>query len=133
MMLLFLPNCQPKVSQISALPSKVPISQVVLLFRMQLWPVAHFFHSLLGGWFFSKREQARLSSSLFKKKIHPKVSENKWATFQSFIPKRSTTCKIGTLIQCQNFCRVHSIFCFLVTWSKNAFALYFECFMDFLI
>ena len=30
-------------------PSKVPILQVVLLFRMQLWPVAHFFHSLLGG------------------------------------------------------------------------------------
>ena len=28
---------------------KVLILQVVLLFRMQLWPVAHFFHSLLGG------------------------------------------------------------------------------------
>jgi hypothetical protein len=34
----------------------------------------------LGGCFFSKREQARLSSSLFKKKTHPKVSEKKWAT-----------------------------------------------------
>ena len=44
---------------------------------MKLWPVAPFF-SLTFGWvFFSKREQARLSSSLFKKKAQPKVSEKK--------------------------------------------------------
>ena len=28
---------------------KVPSKYVALLFRMQLWPVVHFFHSLLGG------------------------------------------------------------------------------------
>ena len=62
---------------------KVPILQVVLLFRMQLWPVAHFFHSLLGG---------------FAVVFHPPKSKwKKWATGQSCIRKRSTTCKIGTL------------------------------------
>ena len=78
--------------------TKVPILQVmyssikksmykciVLLFRMQLWPVAHFFHSLLGGF----------AVALL---LHPPKSEwKKWATGQSCIRKRSTTWKIGTL------------------------------------
>ena len=71
--------------------SKVPILQVVLLFRVQLWPVAHFFHSLLGGFAF-----ALLLHS-------PKSEWKKWATGQSCIRKRSTTCKIGTLAASQ-FC-----------------------------
>ena len=64
-----------------------------------------FFHSLLGGCFFSKREQPRLSSSLFNKKTHPKVSEKKWATCQSCIRERGITFKLGTLVisPSQNF------------------------------
>ena len=61
----------------------VPILKVELLFWMQLWPVAHFFHPLLGG---------------CNSKANPFKSEwKKWATVQSCIRKRSTTCKIGTL------------------------------------
>ena len=41
--------------------TKVPILQVVLHFRMQLWPVVHFFSLTFG-------------------EIHPKVSEKRWAT-----------------------------------------------------
>jgi hypothetical protein len=33
-----------------------------------------------------------------QQQTHPKVSEKKWATGQSCIRKRSTTCKIGTLV-----------------------------------
>jgi hypothetical protein len=61
---------------------KVPILQVVLLFRMQLWPVAHFW----------------VGATAKQQQTHRKVSERKLATGQSCIPKRSTTCKIGTLV-----------------------------------
>ena len=47
--------------------TKVPILQVVLLFQMQLWPVVHFFHSLLSGFAVAKSEW------------------KKWATGQSCI------------------------------------------------
>ena len=65
---------------------KIPILQVVLLFRMQLWPVAHFFFTHFWVGTTAKQQQT-----------HPKVSERKWATGQSCIRKRSTTCKIGNL------------------------------------
>ena len=64
--------------------TKVPILREVLLFWMQLWPVVHFFHSLLGG-------------CNSKATANPPKSEwKKWATGQSCIRKRSITCKIGT-------------------------------------
>ena len=65
--------------------TKVPILREVLLFWMQLWPVVHFFHSLLGGF----------GVALL---VHP--SKRKWkkcTTGQSCIRKRRTTSKIGTL------------------------------------
>ena len=77
------------VSRSSEGSPKVPILQVVLLFQMQLWPVAHFVHSLLDG-------------CNSKATANPHKSEwKKWATRQSYIRKRSTTCKIGTLIAIQ--------------------------------
>ena len=65
--------------------TEVPILQVELLFRMKLWQVAHFFHSFLGGC----NSKATVNS--------PKCEWKKWATAQSCIGKRGTTCKIGTL------------------------------------
>ena len=59
---------------------------------MQLLPVAHFFHSLLGGC--NSKATANPPKSVFKK----------WATGQSCIRKRSTTCIIGTLTQCHSSC-----------------------------
>ena len=81
---------------------KVPILQLVLLFRMQLWPVAHFFHSLLGGF----------AVALL---LHPPKSEwKKWATGQSCIQKRSNTGKIGTLVNFDEGI-------ILLLWSKSAY------------
>ena len=54
--------------------SKVPILQAILLFRMKLWQLITFFHSLLGWFFLLKREEDILACSLFEKK-HPPKSE----------------------------------------------------------
>ena len=66
-------------------------------FRIQLWPVAHFF-SLTFGWvlLFKKRTGQAVLFSFQKENPH-KSKWKKWATGESCIRKRSTTFKIGTL------------------------------------
>ena len=59
--------------------TKVPILQVVLLFRMKLWPLPTFLHSLLGGFSFWKEKRTAWPVLFLKRSTHLKVSEKKWA------------------------------------------------------
>ena len=71
---------------------KVPILQVVLLFRMQLRQVAHFFHPLLGG--------CNSKATAKQQQTHPKVMTKmvkKCSTGQSCNQKEVTSYKIHTL------------------------------------
>ena len=65
---------------------KIPILQVVLLFRMQLWPVAHFFFTHFWVGTTAKQQQT-----------HPKVSEKNGQLVRVAFGKEVTSYKIHTL------------------------------------